>query len=572
MDYPLFHPRNRDPRPAALTAQEFAEQFEGESTHLELKGGFSQRPITEAVVAFSNTDGGVILIGVDARGQVKGAPWSGERERELHGWLGQLNDPGRYDVLKLTVEGKPVVVIAVCRRVEGFAQTSDGRLLVRRGALNRAVVGRELARFVADSALHRFETTPTETDLDDADPDLLADLAHAWSWGDEGVNDRLEECGFLERIGQETRLTVAGVLYLLREPDRILGKAYVEIFRYRGEGHIEDRRVEVRGPIPVQVREATRFVIDELGYELVVIGITRYELARLPEVVLREAIVNALAHRSYVAGGTPVRVEIRPGRVVVVSPGGLPEPVTTSNIRDQSAARNLQVIRTLRRYGLAEDAGRGVDMMQDEMASNLLEPPTFQEDGPSVRVVLPLTGVATPEERAWITELEQRGELEPGHKVLLVHAARGEVLTNARVRQMLGIGSGPARRALQQLRDKGLLTQQGDRGGAQYLLASDLRPRLRSRPSTLTRFQGGSERVAFSPSSTYLRRGFSDDEIDARVLELAGEGPVTNSLVRRHTGLDRIEALAALTRLVNSSRLQRRGERRGTHYVLVGSQ
>lgn len=571
MKYPLFHPRNQDPRPTDLTAQEFAEQFDGESTHIELKGGFSQRPITEAVVAFSNTDGGVILVGVDARGRIKGAPWNGERERELHGWLGQLNDPGRYDVLKLTVERRPVAVIAVSRRVEGFAQTSDGRLLVRRGASNRAVVGRELARFVADSALHRFETTPTETDLDDADPDLLADLAHAWSWGDEGINDRLEECGFLERIGQESRLTVAGVLYLLREPDRILGKTFVEIFRYRGEGHIEDRRVEVRGPLPTQVRTATRLVLDELGYELVVVGVTRYELARLPEVVLREAIANAVAHRSYEAGGTPVRVEIRPDRVIVISPGGLPEPVTISNIRDQSAARNLQVIRTLRRHGLAEDAGRGVDIMQDEMASNLLEPPTFQEDGSSVRVVLPLTGVVTPEERAWIAELEQAGELEPGYRLLLVHAARGEVLTNARARDVLGIGSRRARQALQRLRDKGLLTQQGDRGGAEYLLASDLRPRSRLSPSTLSRFHGGSEGAAHGYSSAYFGRGLSDDEIDASVLELAREGPVTNALVRRHTRLDRVDALAALTRLVNSGRLQRRGERRGTHYVLVRS-
>ena len=78
MKYPLFHPRNQDPRPTDLTAQEFAEQFDGESTHIELKGGFSQRHITEAVVAFSNTDGGVILIGADARGRIKGAPCDGE--------------------------------------------------------------------------------------------------------------------------------------------------------------------------------------------------------------------------------------------------------------------------------------------------------------------------------------------------------------------------------------------------------------------------------------------------------------------------------------------------------------
>ena len=88
---------------------------------------------------------------------------------------------------------------------------------------------------------------------------------------------------------------MAGVLYLLPEPHRILGKTFVEIFRYRGDGHVDDRRVEVTGPLPTQVSEATSFVLDEIGYELVVIGVTRHELSRLPEVVLREAIANAVA-------------------------------------------------------------------------------------------------------------------------------------------------------------------------------------------------------------------------------------------------------------------------------------
>lgn len=569
MSYPLFHPKNRDTRPSALTAKEFVEAFDGESIHVEFKQGFSQRGISEAVVAFSNTDGGVILIGVDDKGRVKGAPRNGNSERELHEWLGNLNDPGRYDIHSLIVEDRSVVIVAVAGRIEGFAQTSDGRLLVRRGPSNRAVVGAELSRFVADRSLRRFETTPTEVDLAEADPDLLRELAQAWSWGDEGIHDRLEEGEFLVGIGEQSRLTVAGVLYLLREPHRVLGKTFVEIFRYRGEGPVDDRRVEVTGPLPAQVRNATALVLDEIGYELVVVGLTRYELPRLPEVVLREAIANAVAHRSYEAKGASVRVEIRPDRVVVISPGGLPEPVTIENIREQNAARNLEVIRTLRRYRLAEDAGRGVDIMQDEMASNLLSPPEFHEDGSSVRVVLPLTGVVTPEERVWINELEQRGSLAPRDTLLLVFVARGEVLTNTRAREILGVDRRPARQALQRLRDEGLLIQRGERGGAEYLIAAERGTAPRLRP-TERQPQTSMDPPRF-PRPTAAGVRLSDEEIDSLVVDLAREGPVTNARVRERTGLDRIEALVVLAHLVSAGRLERRGERRGTHYVLVGS-
>ena len=545
------------------------ERFDGESTQIEFKEGFSQKEITAAVVAFSNTDGGVILVGVDNHGKIKGAPWSGERERKLHDWIGNINDPGRYDIHNLTVAGRPVVIISVSRRIEGFAQTSDGRLLVRRGASNRALVGAELSRFVADRSLRRFETTPTEVDLDDADPDLLADLARVWSWSDEGIRDRLEERGFLERDGEKSRLTVAGVLYLLREPHQVLGKTFVEIFRYRGEGHIDDRRLEVTGPLPTQVRRATALVRDEIGYELVVIGVTRHELPRLPEVVLREAIANAVAHRSYEAVGASIRVEIRPDRVTVRSPGGLPEPVTTDNIREQNAARNLEVIRTLRQYGLAEDAGRGVDIMQDEMASSFLAPPEFDEDGSHLRVTLPLGGIVTPEERVWVNELQRRGSLGPTDRLLLVFAARGEVLTNGRAREILGVDNSEARRALQRLRDRGLLVQRGERGGTEYLIGTDLKPPTGLSMSSIFDVQlwEGTNRVPGTAGGTRL----SDDQIDELVLGLARDGPVTNSLVRERTGLDRIQALAVLAYLVDAGCLERRGERRGTHYVLSES-
>ena len=336
---------------------------------------------------------------------------------------------------------------------------------------------------------------------------------------------------------------MAGALYLLPEPRKVLGKTYVEVFRYRGEGPDYDRRVEITGPLPQQVERATAFVLEDVGHDLVVLGLRRHELPRIPEVVLREAVANAVAHRSYEAKGTAVRIEIRPDRVVVTSPGGLPEPVTVENIREQNAARNVDVIRTLRRFGLAEDAGRGVDVMQDEMAAHLLEPPEFADEGSSVTVTLRLAATVTAGERAWVGELEGRGDLVPRDRLLLVSAARGEVLTNSRAREVLGADSVAARLALQRLRDAGFLVQEGERGGAEYRVNPELGP---------------------PPGLRMTRTDVAD-----LVLEMAREGPLTNAIVRGRTGLDRAEARILLSRLVAAGRLERHGERRGTRYVLA---
>ena len=542
MSYPLFHPSDPRPRPLVLAPEEFAAEFPGEGRYVEFKEGFSRQQAAYTVVAFSNDDGGVLLLGVTDAGVANGFVLSGESEAEIHGLLSEIHDPGRYEVQPLSVEDRVITVIAVARRVEGFAQTRDGRLLIRRGASNRALVGAELADFVSRRSLRRFETAPTDVGSDEADPDLLTAVCRAWSWSEANVADRLREHGLVVATPDGDRLTVAGVLYLLQDPQRVRGKTFVELFRYRGEGPDYDRRVEIAGPLPRQVEQATRHVLDEVGHELVVLGLRRHELPRLPEVVLREAIANALAHRSYEASGAAVRVEIRPDRVAVVSPGGLPEPVTVKNIREQSSARNLAVISTLRRFGLAEDAGRGVDVMQDEMAAHMLEPPEFTDDGSSVTVTLRLAATVAPAERAWIAELEGRGNLEARDRLLLVFAARGQVLTNAAARRILGADSVAARLALQRLRDEGFLVQRGERGGAEYRISPEIGP-----PPGLR---------------------MSDTDLDELVLELAREGSVTNARVRERTGLDRTGARALLARLVSEGRLEQRGERRGTHYVL----
>ena len=108
--------------------------------------------------------------------------------------------------------------------------------------------------------------------------------------------------------------------------------------------------------------------------------------------------------------------------------------MTVENIRETQAARNYRVITVLRRFGLAEDAGRGVDVMVESMLQEMLEPPAFEDSGHSVSVTLPIRSAVTPTaSEASVREVETRGLIEPSDRILLVHAARGERLANSRV-------------------------------------------------------------------------------------------------------------------------------------------
>ena len=564
MSYPMFHPGCRAQPAGELTAAQLAAEFPAEGEYVEFKEGASRGRIAEAAMAFSNADGGVILVGVIDRGLVKGADLSVGSETRLRQALDQVRDLGRYRIHRLRVDGRVVVAISVAPRKDSFAQLPNGQVKQRRGASNRTLLGADLADFIARRFVRSAESSPTGLTSDDIDPDLGQRLAEAWHWrGPSGTSPdlsaRLRDNGFLVLNGDQDRLSVAGALFLLPNPGTVLGKAHVELFRYRYDGIDYDRREEFNGPVQNQVADTAAFVLEELGVDLATIGVWRHELHRLPQAVVREAIANAVAHRSYAARGEAVRVEIRPDRVVVRSPGGLPRGVSLDTLSQQSIPRNVLVVRTLRYYGVAEDAGRGVDLMYRHMALNLMVPPEFEADDSSVTVTLRLGSAASPRERVWLAQTltsattaahrpysvgddELAGGLEPSDLDLLVRASRGETLTNTVIRKLLDVDASRASRTLARLRDGGFLQQQGRGAGAAYALSPDI-----ARPDG-TRIES---------------RDFHTE-----VLGLAVTGPITNTTVRAATGLDRTAAVKILNRLVDDGQLERRGSRRGTHYTL----
>jgi ATP-dependent DNA helicase RecG len=528
--------------PKLLSPLRFRELLHEETDTVEFKQGLSS--IQDSLVAFANTLGGVILAGVKNDGSICGLPLTSAVEDKIRDEARNAHSLAPIEIGQIEVGDRPITVIGVGQLREGFAQTSNGRVLVRVGTRRPALIGPDLVRFMHDRAASTFERVSTELPESAADTKLLNEVAEGLGLSPASATlaDRLTDRGLLVGDPGHRSLTVAGALYLLPNPEQTLGKTYVELLRFPAGSNDFDRREEFGGPLHNQVATATRALMAELGADSVVVGLRRHELPRLPERVVREAIANAVAHRSYEQRGTPVRVEIRSDRVDISSPGGLVAPVTVETMRDAYAARNNAVIRVLRGFRLAEDSGKGVDVIEDLMRDELLGAPSFSATNLSVTVSLPILGGTRPEERAWLREVLDRGEIEPHDRVLLIHARRGEVLTNKRARELLRTGRDGARSALRRLVEAGLLQQHGQRAGTRYQLTRQLAP----------------------PAGLHLTR----TELLDFVLRIASEEPVTNMLVRDRTGLDRQDVLSLLDELVGSGSLERQGARRGTRYVI----
>ena len=531
-----------------MTLAEFAAAFPSESSYVEWKQGVSSDRIQRAVVAFSNADGGVLMIGVDDRGRPTGAgrPLDADLERRLWEIVNHVESPGSIELRELAVEGVAITVVSVARRLQGVAQTSDGTALVRMGKQNLPLTGAALVELVSQRVQDSFDSGVSRWSLAEADPGLVGQLCRAFEIGSglrgQGLADALAERGMVVHRGGEARLTKAGALFLVSGASSEFGKCFVEVFRFPKDGAEHDRRVVFDGTPAEQVDAATAWVHDELGFDLVVVGRKRHELKRLPVRALREVIANAVAHRDYQLSGSAVEVRVSPREVAVISPGGFVAPVTSENLRDAHAARNRRVIQALRAFRLAEDAGRGIGVVLREMAQDLRAEPSFAEQPQGhVTARLPVESPVSPEERAWARELQARAELLPADSRVLIEAARGAELANSDVRALLSVDSAQARQSLQRLRDAGLLDQEGDRRAARYRIAAGL-----GRPA---------------------RIGLDRAQQRSAVLGMANRGPITNAMVRQELGLPRHGAVQLLRGLVADGMLEMRGSRRGSHYV-----
>jgi len=517
-----------------FTAAQFQAVIAREHDQVELKTGVGRDPIQEALVAMSNTSGGRIFVGVNNERVVVGRRLDQGTDDAIHEAALAARNIGAYAVVSGEVDGTPIVIIEVSARDDEVAQTSDGRVLVRRGGRNVSLFGQDLWTLMTSRALQRFESSDSKLPSSAANPEHARALAERFGWPDQGEwPHRWLERRLLHTNGN---LTISGAL-TLTDPATALGAAKFEVdIRSYEDDHTTSyvRREEITGPAQEQVQRATEWVMRDIGTEMVVTGVVRHDVPRLPSRAVREVIANAVAHRDYAIARTPVVIQIRPSAVIVRSPGRLPPPVTIATLREAQSARNPTVIDVLRRFGLAEDGGQGIDVIEDQLRYELLDDPQFAEVGDAFEVTLPLRGLVSNTERGWLAEFERRGVLRSSERVLLVTLMREGRLTNSRAREVMALDSVQARAALQRLVRANLLRQHGERGRAYYTVG------------------------AIGPDRSSV-------EV---LLEAAAREPLSNQRVRAITGLDRSDALKLLRQLVGGGQLVQTGTKRGTRYSI----
>jgi len=187
----------------------------------------------------------------------------------------------------------------------------------------------------------------------------------------------------------ERKVTLTGMLFFGDRPGDFLPQAPLWLKRFKGL--TTDRwhpGKEIDAPVPQAIEEAMEFVrlytvVEEIR------GLKRVQKAEYIEEVVREALVNGIAHRNYVRRGMRTRVFIFDDRIEVHSPGPLPNGVTVESMRyGVQVTRNPNIVRYLRAFGYWEGDGLGVPRMIRLCRENGIREPDFTLVGDELVVTI----------------------------------------------------------------------------------------------------------------------------------------------------------------------------------------
>ena len=401
---------------------QLAAWMEGEENeHLEFKeakGQFDFKELVKYCSALANERGGRIILGVsDTKPRrVVGSRAFENLPKVTNQLLTELQL--RVDILELQHEDGRVLVFSVPSRPIGTPIQYKGAFLMRSGESLVPMTVDQLKRILDEGQPDFSAEINADLSMEDLDQvglkmfrDLCIDRSGPSMLEGEDENGLLR---WADLYSHGRGLTWASLI-LLGHCDGVDGKlpqAEV-VYEYRSQAASTgfDERKEFRGGFLTfadELLEAVRCHNDVVEFDL---GDEKRSVRSLNEVAVREAIVNAVAHRDYRLQG-PIFVRQTPEQLEVSSPGGFPADVTPETILYCQSPRNRRLAETLVRCGFADRSGLGADRMFSTSVEEGKRPPDYSRTTANTVVVILHGVVRNP---AFVGFLEGVNR-ESGHK------------------------------------------------------------------------------------------------------------------------------------------------------------
>jgi ATP-dependent DNA helicase RecG len=440
---------------------------ERESKTLELKLRLPDfRALAKTCIAFANCSGGDIVIGVeDGTRKIVGVS-EVERDRLYDEFPSSLydlvNPPLAPHIYEKNIDGRCLMIVRIWPgdSVPYFVKSLGipAGVFVRIGSSSRPAN----EQTIEDLSREKRRISFDEESSGQAVSILSQERLRAFYGKDISSRRLLADKVIVQapKLKGGVSVTNGGILMFCDDPDNFISEAMLVASRFAGiAGRNIVQAIELKGPIPLLAESAFSLLDQWLERDLQLKRMRLKGTTIIPHEALREAIINALAHRKYSIPG-PVKIALYDDRLELFSPGGFPGLISITNLGDGTTfLRNIVVARIARKMHLMEKLGTGIRLIFDSCRQEGLRQPEYNESGDFVKLTFFFEHVPRAAE---ITE-----------SAIIEMARNVEVLRPSDVSRKYDVSRNTVSRRLNALVHKKLLKRFGKGAGVFYQLQGE---------------------------------------------------------------------------------------------------
>ena len=540
----------------------------GETLTVEFKSdvkGLPDRDLVAAIVAMANTEGGLVLLGVDDDGTVTGVKPSHQDTAGLIALIANRTSPSVAVSAEVVDWDKKQFISIQVPKARGIVSTSDGLLLRRR----LMVSGKpEAVPFYPHEFMQRQSSLglvdPSATPLSSLSADDLNPLERQRIresirryGGDTSLLPLADEeldgaLGLVTTIDDVQRPTLAGLLLMGREKTlRRYAPAHEVAFQV-----LEGTDVQVneffRKPLLQTFEEVEVLFKAQVKEQEIQAGLFRVPIPNYDRRAFREGFINALVHRDYSRLGA-VHVRIDNDGLTIFSPGSFVEGITLKNLLVAAPrSRNPMLADIVKRIGLAERTGRGIDRIYEGMLRYGRSAPDYtMSDASSVVLVLTKSDADVAFLEMILHHEERTGNAMPIDSMIILSRLRHERrLTTADLIADTQKSEQVTRTFLEKLMEAGLVEAHGSGRGRMYTLSAKV-------------YRHSGRKAA------YIRQtGFDRIQQEQMVLKfIKTHGSIKRADAADLCQISPFQATRLLKRLAENDKIISKGKGKGTIYV-----
>lgn len=367
----------------------------GENQEVEFKESFhSSQEISKLLCSLANTLGGVLILGVKNSGEVVGIKENLDKIQQKISASNQSVSPvPLISIESHKLESKDVVIVIVQRSSDASYHTFQGAIYVRVGSTTRRLEGQTHLEYLRNRQILSFdesyETLAKIEDLDKSKIQSYLKVRNQESYLNiHSIKDFLLS-NKLAKDNEKLRIKNSALLLFANDPKNFIPQAELKLVQFAGVEPVEIISHKlVQDDLVSSIEQALSFIRSHINKKIKIKQAGRREEEyEYPIDVVREAIVNAVAHRDYFSKDA-IQIYLFENRIEITNPGSLPQGLPKELFGTISVQRNPITYRFLRDLEYVEGLGTGIPRMKNKMRKSGLSDPEFIFTESFFRIIL----------------------------------------------------------------------------------------------------------------------------------------------------------------------------------------